>query len=97
MVSNPHESNWRESEKCGVVGMVGHDVSLIESLAMQEELKHRGNGPAGFATYHNDGSTSREVADKIDDLLTSEHLTTAQVFIGHNRYATSGSKEISVD
>ncbi len=94
-------TSWRQSEKCGVVGMfVGSHFTLADSLTAQKALEHRGNGPAGLAILLSDGSVIHKIATSIDELpdpliqikkLPKKSSKLPVAVIRHNRYATAGA------
>ncbi len=84
-------SSLEQREKCGVVGIVGLNVTREETLTAQEALEHRGNGPAGIAFLTSDGALIRDIASSIEELPHVADEKNLVVGIAHNRYATSAS------
>lgn len=86
-------------EKCGIVGCYGRLPNPLEDIfVLMNSLQHRGQEGAGLA-FWKEGEFSRIVTlGLVKDLFKSEEIKdieVAKAFIGHIRYSTTGSSDIS--
>ena len=104
-MSSPEFPNYFETDKprdhCAVVGVVsfpGYDVAGLVRLALHDQ-QNRGEDGSGIATFNAYAGNFRVykdvglVAQAFPEGKLEEEGLSGGLAIGHNRYATSGSKE----
>ena len=85
-------------EACGVVGVYapGEDVARVAFFGLYA-LQHRGQESVGFATSDGDRITVRTAMGLVAQGFQEEDLArlTGHIAIGHTRYSTTGSNNLS--
>ncbi|MGC8869501.1 MAG: amidophosphoribosyltransferase [Brevinematia bacterium] len=87
-------------EKCGLVGVYGKLHTPLEDMfILMSALQHRGQEGAGIAFWRVDGGFERVITlGLVKDLFKDKNIegvNSASSIIGHIRYSTTGSNDIS--
>lgn len=86
-------------EKCGIAGIYGRIEGVVEKLFnIMNALQHRGQEGAGVAFHHESGFQRVVTQGLVRDLFQKEEikqLERSSAIIGHIRYSTTGSDDIS--
>lgn len=86
-------------EKCGIVGVYGRIEGVVEKLFnIMNALQHRGQEGAGVAFHHSNGFQRIVTQGLVKDLFQKEEirqLEDSNAIIGHIRYSTTGSDDLS--
>lgn len=81
---------------CGLVGVFGHEYVAQDIYDGLVTLQHRGQDAAGIVTY--DGKfRERKAYGLVKDVFHTRHMRnlTGHVGVGHTRYATIGTGDVS--
>ena len=80
---------------CGIVGYVGKNKAVPFLLQGLEKLEYRGYDSSGIAVFTKDGIKIEKKQGRLkilaDYILTKENLNSANLGIGHTRWATHGA------
>lgn len=88
------------TEECGVVGVWGHPDAAVVSYYALHAIQHRGQEGAGIITSTEDGFLHEHkglglVSEVFEEPLRDVQKTLpGNCAIGHNRYSTSGEKNV---
>ena len=86
-------------EKCGIIGIQGKtDDTVNLTFILMNSLQHRGQEGTGIAFFKNDNFDRIIVKGLVKDLFSLneiQKINGATSIIGHIRYSTTGSDEIS--
>lgn len=80
---------------CGIVGYIGTQTAIDILVSGLEKLEYRGYDSAGVATIINNSIHSVKAKGKLYNLRTKleKETNSAQIGIGHTRWATHGKPE----
>lgn len=79
-------------EKCGVFAITGNDLDTASLKLGFETLQNRGEDAAGMVWMQNGEFVHLHRRGRIETLFEQQDFKTCpSLFLGHNRYATSGS------
>ncbi|MCA9507660.1 MAG: amidophosphoribosyltransferase [Myxococcales bacterium] len=90
-------TNDRFRDKCGVVGIYGHDEAAHLAYLAMHALQHRGQDSAGIVTHHA-GTFTREVGmGLVSDVFSEKNLARLKgnIAVGHVRYTTAGKTNLN--
>ncbi len=81
---------------CGIVGFIGEDDIVYDIMTGLQTLQHRGQDSAGIVTFK-DVFHVRKAVGLVSEVFREEHIKrlVGNVGIGHVRYTTHGTKDIS--
>lgn len=88
-----------KTEKCGIIGMIGQKIAQKDFAEAFAQLQNRGEDAAGVVVLRSNGSLKVvKNAGQIADLFTEKAKQLpahSNLWLGHNRYATSAGTDVS--
>lgn len=80
---------------CGIIGYVGNDVLLSQTVEMLEKLEYRGYDSAGVAFLKDNQIETIKSVGKISELKSKiDNNIFSNCIVGHTRWATHGKPSI---
>ena len=82
---------------CGIIGVIGTPQASRRALMGLTLLQHRGQDAAGILTHDEKGFHFVKQLGLVNEVFTPQAMAslTGNIALGHNRYSTVGSNEIS--
>ncbi|MBI4416888.1 MAG: amidophosphoribosyltransferase, partial [Euryarchaeota archaeon] len=87
---------FKPREKCGIIGVAGHEPVAATLYYGLRILQHRGQESAGIAVYDGNEMRTRRGMGLVHEVFSPDDIQALQgtAGIGHIRYSTTGSSVI---